>query len=122
MRAETLADALGGRRSGDGWIARCPAHNDRHPSLSINEGTDGRVLLHCHAGCSVEAILAAQGLETRDLFETPLGEGRGAPSPAIRFEHSNGSGLTLADYAAAKQLPEAFLRTLGLTEIPINGQ
>jgi putative DNA primase/helicase len=59
------------KRSGNGWVARCPAHEDRHPSLSIGIGEDGRVLLHCHAGaaCPVEAIVAALGLKMRDLFE-----------------------------------------------------
>jgi hypothetical protein len=58
-----------GRRE---WTARCPAHEDRTPSLSIAEGADGRVLLTCHAGCTVDAILAALGLSARDLFtDTP---------------------------------------------------
>lgn len=50
------------------WLARCPAHEDRHPSLSIGTGDDGRVLLKCHAGCNVKDILAAIGLTERDLF------------------------------------------------------
>jgi putative DNA primase/helicase len=57
------------RRSGAGkWLARCPAHNDENPSLSLREGNDGRVLLKCHAGCSLDAVLAALGLRKRDLF------------------------------------------------------
>jgi hypothetical protein len=56
-------------RSGDGWSARCPAHDDRHASLSVGVGADGRVLLHCHAGCSIEAIAHAAGVPLRDLFE-----------------------------------------------------
>lgn len=43
------------RRSGDGWIARCPAHEDRNPSLSVTE-RDGKILYHCHAGCTQEAV------------------------------------------------------------------
>jgi len=71
---EDFLDRLDGvRPSGDGWIARCPAHEDRHPSLSISTGRDGRVLLHCHAGCSAEAIASAVGLELRDLFECDAG-------------------------------------------------
>jgi hypothetical protein len=51
--AEELARSLGGRRSAKGWMARCPAHEDRHASLSINESSDGtRVLWKCHAKCS----------------------------------------------------------------------
>ena len=49
------------------WSACCPAHDDRNPSLSVTEGTDGRVLLHCHAGCSTEDIRQALGLDWRDL-------------------------------------------------------
>src|SRR5262245_3941719 len=56
MHAETIARALNGRRSGCNWIARCPAHEDRTPSLSIGQAED-RVLVHCHAGCSQEAVV-----------------------------------------------------------------
>ncbi|MEN6384830.1 MAG: hypothetical protein ABFD79_06495, partial [Phycisphaerales bacterium] len=51
------------------WQARCPAHDDRHPSLSIGESNDGKVLLKCHAGCSTKDILRAIGLSEKDLFE-----------------------------------------------------
>jgi hypothetical protein len=56
------------RRSGEGWVARCPAHEDRSPSLSVREGNDGRALVHCHAGCDVTRIVSALGLELTDLF------------------------------------------------------
>ena len=56
------------KRRGAGWVARCPAHEDRNPSLSIDVGDDGRVLVTCHAGCALDAILAALDLEPRDLF------------------------------------------------------
>jgi hypothetical protein len=56
------------RKAGSGWIANCPAHEDRLPSLSITEGDDGRLLLHCFAGCQVHDILAAVGLQVGDLF------------------------------------------------------
>ncbi len=58
----------GMRKAGSGWIAHCPAHEDRSPSLSITEGDDGRLLLHCFAGCQVHDILAAVGLTVSDLF------------------------------------------------------
>jgi hypothetical protein len=54
------------------WIARCPAHEDRSPSLAIRELDDGRVLLHCFAGCEVGAVVAAVGLRISDLFAAPL--------------------------------------------------
>lgn len=50
------------RRSGTGWQACCPAHDDRAPSLSISVGADGRVLLHCHAGCRYEDVAAVLGI------------------------------------------------------------
>src|SRR5690348_38088 len=59
------------RRSGDAWIASCPAHPDPNPSLSVRQG-HGRVLLHCHAGCPPEAVVSALGLRMSDLFtESP---------------------------------------------------
>jgi len=56
------------RRSGDGWIARCPAHEDAHPSLSVTQGDDGRALVKCFAGCTTETVLEAIGLSMADLF------------------------------------------------------
>jgi hypothetical protein len=56
------------RKSGNGWTARCPAHDDRTASLSIADGDDGRVLVHCFAGCAVADIVAAVGLTLADLF------------------------------------------------------
>ena len=50
------------------WIARCPAHNDRTPSLKITEVHDGRILIHCHSGCGANAILDAIGMKFDDLF------------------------------------------------------
>src|SRR5262245_34734048 len=61
----------GAKRSGAGWVAHCPAHDDRRVSLSVKEGDDGRVLFHCHAGCAHDAITHALNLEVRDLFEAP---------------------------------------------------
>ncbi len=61
------------RRVGAGWCCRCPAHEDREPSLTINVGDDGRALLHCFAGCSNEAICGAIGLRLGDLFEPKPG-------------------------------------------------
>lgn len=68
-----LGRLVGVKQSAPGrWIARCPAHEDRSPSLSVRELEDGRVLLHDFAGCGVEAVLQALGLTLADLFEAPL--------------------------------------------------
>jgi hypothetical protein len=63
----------GAKQTGPGrWITRCPAHEDRSPSLSIRD-IDDRVLLHDFGGCDTSAVLAALGLSLSDLFEKPLG-------------------------------------------------
>ena len=54
------------------WIARCPAHEDRSPSLSIREMEDGRILLHCFAGCGAIDVVQAIGLSLADLFDKHL--------------------------------------------------
>jgi putative DNA primase/helicase len=59
MKAETIARALGGRKAGGGWMARCPAHDDRKPSLSIRDADDGKVLVRCHAGCDQGRVIMA---------------------------------------------------------------
>jgi hypothetical protein len=125
------------KRSGDGWKARCPNHEDRTPSLSVGEGDDGRILVQCHAGCSVEEVVHALGLELSDLFtDTPR------DSPAT-VQHASGKphsstdstaagetvaalqpdqeglqalGCTLDAYAEAKGLPPDFLRSLGVAD------
>jgi putative DNA primase/helicase len=66
MSAETIARALGGRRAGTTWMARCPAHADREPSLSIKDGDGGRVLVRCNAGCDQERVIAT--LRSRGLW------------------------------------------------------
>ncbi len=69
----TMLDALNTvgsvpQKSGSGWSCRCPAHDDKHPSLSIGIGEEGRVLLNCHAGCETKAIMTSLGLEMKDLM------------------------------------------------------
>mgnify|MGYP001399900296 CR=1 FL=1 len=68
--ADRLLPLLAGvRRTGPArWIARCPAHDDKRPSLSVRETDDGRLLLHCWAGCDVGAIVGALGFDLADLF------------------------------------------------------
>ncbi len=82
INAASLAQALGGRKSGSGWIAPCPAHDDKHPSLSISESTDGTVLVYCHAGCEQKKVLDA--LRSRGLWPDATPEQRLA---AERREH-----------------------------------
>ena len=80
-----LALLDGAKRRGSCWLAKCPAHPDRHPSLSVGVGADGRVLLHCFTGCDPEAIVSAISLRMRDLHP----ECRGLP----RSPYANGRRL-----------------------------
>ena len=108
--------------SGDGWTALCPARDDKNPSLNVGWGEDGRILFHCHAGCTFEEILLNLDLKPADLFPGTNGDvGRGHVSPPKTVEQSNGSApcLTLAQYAEGKRLPEDFLRHLGLSDVTV---
>ena len=69
MKLDRLLGSLEKVRStGNGtWTARCPAHEDKHPSLSIRE-VDGQILIHCFTGCDVYDIVKAVGMELDDLF------------------------------------------------------
>ncbi len=76
--AERITRALGGRWAGRKGICRCPAHDDRSPSLSVAEGRDGRLLLRCFTGCSFKDVVAA--LRGRGILD---GIGRNyRPDPA----------------------------------------
>ncbi|MCK8485541.1 hypothetical protein MUY21_16020, partial [Aliiroseovarius sp. S2029] len=57
--AEHITRTLGGTWRGQNGLAYCPAHEDRSPSLSLGVGVDGRILVHCHAGCSYGAVMDA---------------------------------------------------------------
>ena len=78
------------------YSARCPAHDDKHASLSVTESNDGKILLKCHAGCTAEQIVSAMGLELSDLF---MQESR--PPAACSANGSNahyGSNAVVYDY------------------------
>lgn len=58
----------------DSWLACCPAHEDRTPSLTVRALDDGRILVHCFGGCGAADVMASLGLEVGDLFAKPLGQ------------------------------------------------
>lgn len=87
---EVLRHLKSARKSGSQWAALCPAHDDSSPSLAISEGDDGRVLLHCHAGCDTKDVVRHLGLSMADLMP-PNGAGTkpykhpaGRPQPGSR--------------------------------------
>lgn len=81
------------RKCGSGWEARCPAHEDRHASLSVGLGLDGRVLVDCHKGCPTEDVVAALGLTMADLFERSA-----TGNPVRRFRLVDSTGQTVATH------------------------
>src|ERR671910_2590314 len=121
-------------RNGEKAMSFCPAHDDRsNPSLSL-KAENGRLLLHCFAGCRPEDIVSEIGLQMKDLFlEGGGGSSIHSNTPArlhaqSENPHSNGQneraggnarpkhGCTLKEYSEMKKLPEDFLRGLGLRE------
>lgn len=127
MTAETIAKALGGHRAGANWMARCPAHEDRKPSLAITAGEHGRVLVCCHAGCDQRDVIAA-------LIERGLWEGTGKHRRIIARMHQKNlerepdadakartaAALTLwrASHDIAGSLAETYLRSRGIEPSP----
>jgi len=81
MNTDQLLPLLSNVRSrgSDKWIARCPGHQDRRPSLAITETPD-KILLKCWAGCPTEDVCAAIGIQLRDLFH----DNKHNPDPAVR--------------------------------------
>ena len=110
------------RETGPGrWLARCPAHDDKRPSLTIRLTDDGRWLLHCFAGCDVHEIVAAIGLELSDLFpptDRHYQPGERRPFPALDVLRAVShevliAALACGDVVAGKPLSEAdFQRVL----------
>jgi DNA primase len=100
MTAETIAKALGGHRAGATWMARCPVHDDRAPSLSISSGKDGKVLVRCHAGCEQRDVITA--LVDRGLWDA-------AGKSAGRFAHKRRTHIAAEPDPDAKARTEAAL-------------
>jgi len=75
------------RKSGkDQWRARCPACGDKNQTkLSVKDAGDGRVLLHCFAGCSVDEVVGAMGLKIEDLMPEKTDHGKPVRNP-FRYE------------------------------------
>ncbi|MCX7015282.1 MAG: hypothetical protein NTW86_22460 [Candidatus Sumerlaeota bacterium] len=105
MDAETIARELHGRRSGAGWMARCPTHDDHDPSLHISEGRDGKPLVRCHAGCDQRAVvdaLKARGLWPKREQTTPSA----APVIVATYDYRDEAGELL--YQVVRYVPKNF--------------
>jgi hypothetical protein len=121
--------------NGEKAMSFCPAHDDRiNPSLSL-KAENGKLLLHCFAGCHPENIVSEIGLQMKDLFVEGGGGAFIPPNTPARLHaqgenlHTNGQnerasgnarsdhGCTLREYSVVKKLPEGFLRGLGLRDV-----
>ena len=120
MTPAALAAKLEAKASGDGWLARCPAHEDANPSLSIATGADGRILLHCHAGCALQAIIGALGLGQRDLFADNGPTGRAI---VATYDYTDEFGELLYGFAQPRQpgRDTRLLAALALLKLAIRG-
>jgi hypothetical protein len=128
-----LSGLQGVRRRDTGWVALCPGHDDHTPSLSIDVADDGTILFKCFAGCEqghlIERVSATVGIDLRELFppkdtvlhsngHRPSASGTGTtPRPPAPWP-----GLTVAQYAAAKQLNPTWLGTCGLADVRYVGK
>jgi putative DNA primase/helicase len=114
LSAAEIAAALDGNPSGDGWVARCPAHDDRTPSLSISEHA-GRILVRCFAGCSQTAVITA--LRERGLWRS-AGSGRTVPRKRERNNSRERTDVALRIWRQAQPavgtFVESYLRTRGI--------
>jgi len=87
--------------------AQCPAHDDRNASLSVGIGDDERILMHCHAGCQTPDVLAALGLEPRDLFaDSRHSNGNGRPKTLATYDYQDEHGTLV--YQVVRLQPKAF--------------
>ena len=89
------------------WMARCPAHDDRRASLSVSHGEGGRCLLYCHAGCTLEAVCRAIGMEPKDLFVAEYHQQARATSRIVaEYDYRDESGTLL--YQVVRFEPKDF--------------
>jgi hypothetical protein len=100
------------RRTGKGWQANCPACGDRKGHLSVGEGDDGRILIHCFHGCQPQDILSVLGLGVPDLFTGPRRNGHSQAPQVGRATLPPKDPLSwLRDYCG---VTEEFIRSLPL--------
>jgi len=96
------------RRSGSGWIARCPAHDDRIPSLSLRITESGRLLAHCFAGCAFDEIREALGLIGDRFSPSPRKEETG---PTLEQLEAQAKGVRIWKSAKPAQQDHPYLAT-----------
>lgn len=93
------------RHSGTGWSSKCPAHPDKDPSLSVSEGSDGKVLLNCHAGCRHDDVAKSLGMTEKDLFP-PSDEPPQRAQLVATYPYQDENGVVL--YESLRYSPKTF--------------
>ena len=83
------------RKTSNGYMVKCPCHNDTNASLSISEGEGGRILLKCFAGCDTNAVLSAKGLKMQDLFNDPVRHSGTMPREVAHYDYYTQDGAPL---------------------------
>jgi hypothetical protein len=83
------------RRSGQGYMVCCPAHDDKNPSLSVSEGIDRKILMKCFGGCTFEAICGSLGIEPSALFPAVACEDKKATQKRIEYLYKDEQGNVL---------------------------
>lgn len=81
------------QRTGNGFMTCCPAHDDATPSLSLSEAADGKILLNCFSGCSVESICTALDIPISELFNLPRNECRETRRIVYSYQDEDGREL-----------------------------
>ena len=88
-----------------GWDARCPAHEDRNPSLKLDQGHEGTALVYCHRGCTLDMIASALQIDVRELFE-PEDQPIAKREVVKRYDYHNASGKLL--FQVERTMPKGF--------------
>jgi putative DNA primase/helicase len=105
MKTEQILNRFGNvKKTGSGWMARCPAHEDKKNSLSVSQENE-KTLLKCHAGCETETVVKAAGLQLSDLYADKV-KGRDPIIAQYVYSDEQGNPLFRVSRTAGKDFPQ----------------
>src|SRR5215469_11877575 len=106
MTAERIAQQLGSaKRNGSGWLCKCPCHDDKKASLSIADGRNGKIILHCFAGCDTETKIIPR---LKELKLWP--ESQTHRKPTSIHEYTDEDGVVSFEVCRYSDEPKALTR------------
>lgn len=110
MHTDEIVSRLNGvKDSRDGWMAKCPAHDDSTQSLHVSVGSDGKTLFKCFAGCSTPQIVNAMGLKMSDMFERNKEASVVIPSKIVaKYDYFDEQGVCL--FQVVRKDPKGFFQ------------